>query len=258
MSRALQRVVVRMLHDPGFADAVIAGAAVPELSEGERSLLLGLDRRAFRTDPYRRGRLLTALLDEYPAAAAIASDGGRQLSTLDAFFSAAAFHEAIQQRRHLALAFGEWLLPQAPGVAALELALARARRDPARVAGDRWLQRARGLVPVAVPVGSLARWQALRERLGAAPADALAAGRVRTRDLPVLGHGREHWLVEVGPDGAAGLGGSSEALHGLLDAAAGPTPRDVLVAVAADLGAGDEAAEIVAGFVEEGLLVPVS
>ena len=59
---ALQRALVIALHDDGFVaamhadpDAVLAPLG---LDEGERRQLLAVDRRAFRTDPLRRRRVL--------------------------------------------------------------------------------------------------------------------------------------------------------------------------------------------------------
>lgn len=257
-TQPLQRVVVRMLHDPPYADRVLEGAPVPELDAADRALLQGLDRRAFRTDPHRRGRLLTAFLDEFPVASAFASDGGRDVAGLDAFFSSPRFHAAIQQRRYLALAYGEWLVDQVGADAALELAVARSRRDTVRAPGDARLQRAPGLVPLALPVGSTARWSTLRERLGSDPVGTLVRSQVRTRDLPATGADLEYLLVEPDSTGGVGLSGSSDGLHGLLVAAGEPVERAVLVALARQEGAGDEAEEIVDGLVEEGLLVRVA
>jgi hypothetical protein len=107
--QALQRVLVRLLYDPVFAEAVAlapdsALADVP-LSQAERGWLAAADPRPFRLDPLRRTRTLRALLDEYPAALALALAAPTRLD-VDAFFSSPEFHTAIQDRHALAPRFG--------------------------------------------------------------------------------------------------------------------------------------------------------
>ncbi len=253
MSMALQRVVVRLLHDPAFAHAVFSGANVPELTEHERALLLDTDPRAFRTDPYRRSRVLQSLIEEHPCAVALASDGGRDLSRIDAFLSSPSFHTTIQSRQSLALAFGTWLTPQAPGVADLETAIARARRW--RRPRGPGLALATGAQPVALPAGALARWQALTVRLGPAPLHRLVEEHLDCEDLPPLGDTTEHWVVVRQSDGSTGLVGGSEGTHVLLEDARSPQPARAFLTHLADLGAAPSTAEsVLADLVTEGLL----
>lgn len=253
MSQALQRVVVRMLHDPNFATAVFAGTTLPELTETERSMLRKSDPRAYRTDPYRRSRTLQALIEELPCAVALASDGGRALGRVDAFLSSAAFHSAIQQRRSLAVTLGGWLAPLAPGVAAFEQAVAQARRR--RRPRGPGLALATGVAPVALPGGTLARWQHLQDRLGSTPLASLVAGTVQVGEVPALTTDTEHWVVVHGADGQTRLTGSAEGTHDLLRQARGPAPRAVLLAWLATQGADEPtSAAVLDDLVADGLL----
>ena len=251
MSQALQRVIVRLLFDPVYVADVYGGGPTPELSADERRMLLATDRRAWGTDPYRRSRGLRALIEEFPVSSAVASGGGAHLKALDAFFSSPSFHAAIQRREHLALAYGAWLGDDP--MAVLETALARARRP--RVVEGAGVVRTPGVVPITVRDGSLSRWQALRERLGGDPLAALVAG-VDLAGLPPFGDGDEHWIAWPVAGGEVSLGGGSGGVNMLLEAAATPLSRHDLEVAAVELGAEpDDAAEIVRGLVEDGLLV---
>ena len=73
MSQALQRVVVRLLHDPAFVARVYEGQAVPELSDLELGWVRTTDRRTWGVDRFRRSRLLQALLEEFPVSGALRS-----------------------------------------------------------------------------------------------------------------------------------------------------------------------------------------
>jgi len=253
VSAALQRVVVRMLHDPAFAQAVFAGAGLPELTDAERGLLLASDPRAYRTDPYRRSRLLQALIEEFPCATALVSRGGRALDRVDAFLSSPDFHQAVQGRRSVALAWGCWLGVRAPGVAALEHAVARARRW--RRPRGPGLALATGVQPVALQVGALARWQHLSARLGPEPLAALVGGAVDLGSPPPLADGHEHWVVVCSPDGQTGLVGGSEGTHAVLDQARTPVPMDRLLAALADADTDEATArEVLQALLEDGLL----
>ncbi|MCK6503927.1 hypothetical protein L6R53_11085 [Myxococcota bacterium] len=252
MSHALQRVVVRLLHDPDLAEQVLAGRDLPELTAAEHALLRRTDPRAFRTDPYRRARLVTSLVEELPATAALACQG-RPVGELDAFLSSPAFHGCIMERGSLVGSFHAWIRPRAGAVADLEAAVARARREQPRPPGGAHLQRAPGLLPVGLPEGTVARWQAVLAALGPRPLEALVRG-VAVGPLPPEGEGQEWVLVEV-RDGQAGLSFVGEELARLLLAAEAPTTLATLAAVAAGLGAGEEAQEVVAGLVADGSLV---
>jgi len=252
VSAALQRVVVRMLHDPRFAGAVFAGASVPELTDRERRMLLDTDPQAYRTDPYRRSRVLQSLIEEFTGSVALASAGGG-VGRVDAFLSSPAFHTAIQQRRSLALAFGAWLGPRAPGVAEFETAVARARRW--RRPRGPGLALATGAQPVALPGGTLTRWQALRARLGSDPLARLVAGGLDLDGLPGLSDTVEHWIAIREPDGSTGLVGGAEGTHDLLDRARSPLPVVSYKAWLADLGADPDTADaVLQDLVTDGLL----
>lgn len=250
MSQALQRVVVRMLHDPSFADAVFAGAAVPGLDAAALAALRATDRRAYGADPLRRSRALTPLVEEAPATAALASRGGADLGVLDAFFSSPAYHACVMERGVLVLAFCAQLGPRAGAVATVEAALATARRR--RAPAGAGLVRAGGVEARIVPAGTVARFAALRARLGADPVGALVGGRVSLAGLPAPGRGgaTEGLLVEGGAVSTA-----SPALVGLLAALDAPTPVAAVLdrLAAAGLGPAD-AADLVDAWVADGLL----
>lgn len=251
MSVALQRVIVRMLYDPAFVAQVYGGAALPELDAKSRALLVAVDRRAWGTDPLRRSRTLTALLEEFPVSAALVGVG-----RLDAFFSSPLFHRAIQSRQSLALAFGGWLSPLAGPLSALETAVAAARREPrGRVVPEGSLARASGVRCVRVPGGTLARHEHVRARLGPRPLEALARPRLELGRLPPL-KGDEILLLQRDSRGEVGVSLVGEALADLLDFVATPRPREVVLAEARRLGAepGEED-ELVEGLVADGLIV---
>lgn len=239
--RRIQRAVVSLLHDPTLQD-------FPTLTEAERALLRHIEPRALRTDPYRRGRVLTALLEEAPTSAALAL-GGEPAAALDDFFCSERFHRAVAEGERFALAFLDWLQPKAGGLALLEAAIARARRDPPRQAGT-LLQRAPGLLPVCLPAGTLARFASLSQQLGTEPLAALAEGLPVTP--PPLESGEEWLLVDL----RAGLSECGEELARLILAADQPQSEEHLVQLARELGADDAAAEVIADLVADGSLVP--
>ncbi len=249
MSVALQRVIVRMLFDPPFVARVYDGEPLPELDARARALLLAVDRGAWGTDPHRRARALTALLEEFPASAALAG-----LDRLDAFFSSPTFHRAIQARQSLAQAFGGWLLPLAGPVATLESVVAAARRDRSPPPGP-GLVRAPGVRVLRVSGGTLARYQQVRARLGPDPLRALAAGPIGLPRLAPL-EGEEILLLERNAGGSAAIGACADGLASLITLAARPLARELLLAEARRLGADPgEDAEIVDGLVSDGILV---
>lgn len=193
MTMALQRVMVRMLHDPALVDRVYGGGRVPELDPAELGMLRAVDRRAWSTDPWRRARLVTALAEEFVVSAAVLGAPG-----LDAFCSSSEFHAGIQKRESMASAFGRWLLPKVGEVATLEATMARARRSPAHTAE---VSLNVGVAACSVPGGMLAAWQAAKGQLGPAPLDAVVAGARVSRPA---GKGREGVLIAG--DGASLVG----------------------------------------------------
>jgi hypothetical protein len=253
VSQALQRVVVRLMIDPAWCRQVFDGAPTPELSAAERALLLAADPRAFGVDTLRRGRLLTALVEEFPASVALLADGGRIMGRADAFLSSPDFHHAVQERLALAPVFGAWLVARVGGVARIELAAAQGRRDPPPVGPG--LHRGPGVRVLHAPAGSLDRFAALRQRLGEAPLDALASG-VSILGLPAPGRGQEALLVEPDRAGGGGVGLASEGLVALLQAASPAQPRSALRALALRHGAlEEEVDEVLDDLLSDGLLV---
>ncbi len=264
---ALQRVVVRMLYDPALVEAVYADAAaaladVP-LTAAERAWLVAPDRRRWRADPHRRARTLQALLEEYPTAGARAARAFG-LGALDAFFSSPAFHGCVQQRGSLADTFGGFLAARGGavgGLARVEQAVARVRRAPPRPDGPGpsagpW-RTAPWVEALFAPAGVLADRQAVLAVLEAHPADPLAALVDPTVTLPAPAPpGDDRGLiVERAAAGEVAIGEGSEPLVRLL---AERAPRDwpALRAALCALGAeADEAAEVAADLVADGLLV---
>jgi len=276
-ARELQRTIVRMLHDPAFRDRVVAdpdaALAGLALTAHERALLARADARAWRLDPHRPWRVLTALIAELPVTVALVGAPQR----LDRFFASDAFHQAIRERRALAEAFAAWLegvvtTPAQRASLALESSFVAVRRAPAPPRADLdeappdltdradddaatlvTSPRARAL---ALPAGTLAAWEQLRARLGPDPVAALVAGL--SLAPPRLGPGLEHVLVERPLDQPEPVAGFVQPeLVALLVAASAPTSRAALIA---HLGATDatdeEAREILASLVDEGLLTP--
>ncbi len=227
---ALQRVVVRLLHDPSLVDAVYAGADLPEIGPEAHAWIRAVDRRAWGVDPYRRGRLLHALIGEYPVAVA-----ARGVAGLDPFFRSTRFHDAVQTRGHVALAFGDWLGDGA--YARLERCFAAGRRG----AVGRLVS---GVGVVAVPRGTLDAWSAAREALGADAAASVAGGARVTEPVG----GVEYVCVE-----ASGKAGTvSRDLYEVLAAAS--RGEDPLRAARARGASRKAAAALIAELREDGLL----
>ena len=266
---ALQRVLVRMLYDPALVRAVYrdaeAALAGVDLSPAERTWLTAADPRAYGTDPWRRARSLKALLEEFPVSAALSPGGA---ASLDAYFSSAAFHEAVQARRSMALSFGDWLLAEAaprrrrrrrrrPGLraaaAALERAFAELRRaaePPAPEGGG--LALAPGVRLLDLPAGALSIYTTLRRQLGPDPVAALLAPGFAPPTPPPLPARTEAVLIEGGEALTAEL--APEGLAALLRAA--PAPRATLLAAARARGAAPgEDAEILDDLIAQGLLI---
>lgn len=109
----MQRVLVRMLFDPAFVKAVyeqteasLGGLELPsELIEQ----LLGHDRRLWNADRLRRRRALKTLMEEFKVSTALILSQTQSLASLDAFFSSEGFHESVQRRQYMALAFADCL-----------------------------------------------------------------------------------------------------------------------------------------------------
>ncbi len=232
--RAVQRAVVRLLHthrpagDPDGPTARLLDrlAAEGALSDEELGWLRAVDPRAWRTDPYRCGRLLAALVSEYPHAAAAY---GRDMLPV---FASDVFDHALRDGTSLAAAFGAWLQEVGDAVVAgharVEAAVAACRRGsgPGHEAGR------------TAPMLRLASTCACV-----------------TGPLPAPHPAEGHVLVRVHEDGHASVEGLPDALAALLTAAAQPTPRAALEALARSLGADPgEDREIVDSLVADGIL----
>jgi len=265
-ARLLQRVIVRMLHDPELRAAVYADpdgalADLP-LTPDERRSLVTPDARAWGIDVHRADRVLAALLEEHPVSALILLEEGVPLPRLHRFFQSRAFHEAIMARRSLAPAFAGHLASlattsRARAMIALESAVAALRRRdlaaPERPAGC--LVAAPSLHPIPLPSGTLTAWEKAKKALAGVSAAAILVRPKRPRVAPVDARTTEWVLLErQGDDTLAGYIG--EALGRLLVTAARPVSRDRLVDVALAEGASQsEAAEILDDLLSEGLLL---
>ena len=137
--RSLQQALVIALHDDGFVAAMHAepeATLVPlGLDARERAQLLAIDRRAFRTDPLRRRRLLRTLSEELKVSTTLLLWETRSAASVEAFFGSRFFRGAVIGRAPLAPAFGEFLAslpsrtPQLADIVRLETTTARCRRD---------------------------------------------------------------------------------------------------------------------------------
>src|SRR5262249_12871534 len=129
--RAVQRALFRMQLDPSFAARLRAGEADAQLGPAELALLRAADPIALSADRdlRRLGQFLRNVSEEFTLSRAA---GG----SAEGFPSSPEFHDAVQFDRSLPLAFGRYAercsasgLPAAQAFAALESALARARRE---------------------------------------------------------------------------------------------------------------------------------
>jgi len=194
----LQRVAVRMLFDPSFAARVHAGEPVPQLSEQEMGWLRATDPRAWTVDHQRPARTLNELTAEFPVSTALVVGRTRKASTVQAFFQSSEFHDAVQDRGSLDVAFAGYLTgleldPHLADIVTLEGAQARIRREvevlPSRMEGlaRGHVVRARGVAAVNVDVATLDAMNRIEERLFAlrlVPAVALAHDAPGLPDLP--------------------------------------------------------------------------
>jgi hypothetical protein len=253
---ALRRVMIRLLHDPAFvaevhADPARALAGV-ELGADERAWLVAQPRAAWRTDPARPARVLAALAEEFPASVELATEHAA------GFLRSRHFHDAIQSRGSLALAFADHLAsapdPRVRAVVALERAVAEVRRAPpvgarfarplsgARAVSDHAasVRVSSNVVIVRVPQGALAFLESLRTG---------ARGNA-------LGGGDEHVLATGAPDGEIGLEVLEPALAAVLVRARDGCTRDGFLAEACRQGAEpDEAVDLLTRLVADGLLM---
>src|SRR5262245_14962166 len=129
----IERVVVRMMYDPAFAETARQEATPLRalgLSDREIGWLRKVDPRAWRHDPARRRRTLRSLVEELRAASAIALAETGRVAFLEAFFASPPFHNAVQSRSSLAAAYADYLVsaglrtPQLAEVVRLEAEMA--------------------------------------------------------------------------------------------------------------------------------------
>jgi len=257
---ALQRLVVRLLFDPELVTSYNANpeqvAGGLNLPEGSQQWLLSIDPRAWGIDTMRRSRTLTALLEEFPATAALSFQEPDASSRLDRFFSHDAFHPTIQARGALAPAFGAWWIREARddrfpagtgAIATIETTIAELRRavspeygvSPSLETGQVMLHPGVGLL--SMPEGSLDLYAHVLAAMGADRAlEPVVNGDVRLGDVPALNLKREESLLlnPVGPGG--GVGAISDALTALLRLTEMPISRDAFLQGMLELGAAPE------------------
>jgi hypothetical protein len=284
---AMQRVVVRLLFDPAFVDRVHrdpAGAlAGLDLAPALVEQLLRNDRRLWQADRLRRTRSLKILLEEFKVSSTLALAECRRLAFLDAFFGSAHFHEAVQRRRYMALAFAAYLeealrrgdLSSRHFAAALglETAMARSRRllrdarrghdaALARVApgqlGERWVA-GPGTLAHFAPGGTLALVQRIEKYLfevGQVPALALCDDAPRPEPLPELDEAAPvPFLLEPQPGGKVDLSEVGEGYARVIAACERPRDAAELAQLIAPYGiAAAEAREMAESLEEAGVL----
>jgi len=214
--RALQRTLFRMQHDPTFAERVQNGTpaacATTGLAVAELALLQSLDPAALSADRggKRRQQFLRNVSSEFKRCVALGPLGDGDSTWIEAFPTSDVFHRAVASGSPLPRAFGAFATRCTAGEAVarfrslvtLEVAMARARREPAarpapkpeRVALSPWAH------CIEVPAGTHALAGALAELLehGASKEAIAACGRDPGAD-PV-GAGREVLLLVAPPD----------------------------------------------------------
>lgn len=283
-----QRVLVRMLYDPAFCEAVYAdpaGVLVPlGLDAATVAQIVAHDRRAFSVDPWRGHRAVTAALGEAAVTALAMTRLGVSAQEHMDFIAGPHFHRCVMERGVLVMAFFDALAERLVGFAgrlgagasrreraalsaaraclALERAVAEVRRERPRPVAGRVV---RGAVrAVAVPNGASAAWGRARAALGADVVAALVSGGSAAKAALAALFGAElgpatEWLLVERPSGRGQepvMSFTGEALAGLLNQAATPVPKDALVELAEREGASRaEAEEIVDEFIADGLLV---
>lgn len=223
----LQRVVVRMLFDPAFVTRIYEskGAELEGLKLPKESVsqLLANDQRLWNADRLRRRRALKILMEEFRISSALVLLHTRKLAILDAFFSSKDFHDAVQNRQYMALAFRSYLKSLAVPhslektgfleVLALEGGLAESRREikDAHRGWDRLLDKTHGMEPgayflcspgalaVEIPSNTLEFIARMEEYLFEAsliPALALCDDAPKPQKLPILNEALDFYLIE--------------------------------------------------------------
>jgi hypothetical protein len=256
---ALQRVMVRMLFDPAFADRVysdpVAALGGIEVTERHRAFLVAPDRRAWATDPHRRHRALSAIAAELPASCAVAARGAGTGHALESFFAARAFHACIQEGGSLVGAFAGWLGREAHrfgarglrDLAVLEGAVVALRRRAALSVelSPGFAASSVTVESVEVGAGTLLHYDACMALLRRHPGAVAEAVFDLQLALPEPGIGREpeHLVAELHLGaGEVSISVCGPELHTLLCAAREPVAMSELLGVVRSLGA-DEGEE---------------
>lgn len=233
--RSLQHALVIALHDEAFVDAMHAD---PEsvlgqlgLDARERTQLLAVDRRAFRTDPLRPRKLLRVLAEELPVSTALLLHETRSAASIEAFFSSPHFRAAVASRHSLAPAFGDFLAslasrtPQLADVIRLETTTARCRRAKATTP-PRGISLAPGVAVGAFDAGVLETINRVERwlfELKLMPVLALCSDGPALPALPPPGAGALHLLFTPSQTGVQ-LTPIDEDLHRALTVFATPRP----------------------------------
>jgi hypothetical protein len=267
----MQNALVIALHDDRFVAEMHADPertlAPLGLGEAERAQLLGVDRRAWRTDPLRRRRTLRILAEELKASTTLALAETRSLAFAEAFFSSTFFRTAIAERRSLAPAFGDYLAdaaargaiaaPHARDVIALETTTARARRarGAPQAAG---VALAPGVAVGRFDGSTLDAVQAIERWLFEAslmPQAGLCDDAPRLPPLPPYGAGAPLYLLFTPSRAGVALTAIDEDLHGVLSSFERPRARGELAAALAPRGVSAAAARgLVDSLIQDGLL----
>jgi hypothetical protein len=279
----IQRVLVRMLYDPRFRDAVFADPAATlgplGVPEAHMAQIVAHDPRAFAVDPWRGHRAVTAVMREAAVSVLALTRLGVGANDHLAFIASDAFHRCVMERGLLVDAFFDYLdeeLARARpasrrerqaavvlgAMVALERAIARVRRPAKAAEGRVAVGQARALE---LPAGASAVWARAHESLGADPVAAVVSGGQEAKralaalfgDENLASGAREHLLVDGSTSGSEPMVSFvGESLVVLMRRAEGGASRDELIAVAEREGASRaEAEEILDELIAEGLLL---
>ncbi|MBV72285.1 MAG: hypothetical protein CMH52_13250 [Myxococcales bacterium] len=221
-TQTLQKIIVRMLFDQTFCNAIYADPASAlgpvQIEQETRDWLRQTDRRRWNVDTARCARTLSALLEEYPSSAVLCSQH-TELNALLSFFESRVFHDAIMNDVSLALAFGAWLSTMSYSdtpMVRLEICIAQRRRLRPHSGSDSLYCLSNAVDVLAVAAGTLARYQAIQSGLPTDPKDrvehimTLSARKVYSaQSVPVSE--REFLIVDLTETG--GVGDASEDLY---------------------------------------------
>ena len=282
---ALQRVVVRMMYDATFRQRVYADPQralrdVP-LTPQERQWLVTPKSSAYGADAYRSGRALSGLLEEFPVAGALAVRLPRGIQRLQQFFASQVFHQCVQERGSMAMAFGCYLGSAAfrsrhtpseiDHIATVETGIACVRRaapvpdsSPASITDDTPLRLAPWVELIQVHPDTLARYRTLLTRLRQYRGGLVEAVLDTTYALPpgaaVRGKATAWALISQipGSDGPS-LESSTDDLGRLLTTVKTPMRWGDVSKMVENMGCEpQEAQEVISGLVEDRILICLS